>query len=228
LSLLRTFNLVKHDVPDYDLPGRGRLRHGVPAPPQGQATTRRFHLAVTGTAVVLAAALAGSAGAVPVIGAAPPASSARPASVLGQAGQPGTGPAAAAARQAGLDAYVTTAGGRTGARPEARVAKRRKAVRMTPRHIARLLLHRFHWRQRQFRYLNLLWSRESSWNIHAFNAYSGAYGIPQADPGAKMASAGPRWRTSAHTQILWGLRYIKVRYRSPEGAWNHELSVGWY
>lgn len=99
---------------------------------------------------------------------------------------------------------------------------------LTPRQIAIQLLPGFHWSRRQFWYLNPLWSRESSWNVHAFNLPSGAYGIPQAVPGAKMASAGPHWQTSARTQILWGLEYIKARYGSPRAAWDHELSTGWY
>ena len=30
------------------------------------------------------------------------------------------------------------------------------------------------------------------------------------------------------TQIRWGMRYIRARYGSPERAWDHEISVGWY
>ncbi len=56
---------------------------------------------------------------------------------------------------------------------------------------------------------------------------SGAYGIPQALPAWKMASAGRDWRTSARVQILWGLRYIRERFGSPQRAWDHEISVGW-
>jgi hypothetical protein len=93
----------------------------------------------------------------------------------------------------------------------------------------RMMQRRFGWRPRyQFRYLNRLWDRESSWNIYASNPYSGAYGIPQAVPGSKMATAGRRWRTSAAVQIRWGLRYIKARYGSPRGAWDHEIADGWY
>ncbi len=90
------------------------------------------------------------------------------------------------------------------------------------------MLHRFGWGQGQFRYLNLLWSRESSWRVHAYNLYSGAYGIPQAVPGSRMSAAGPRWETSARTQIRWGLEYISERYGSPHAAWNHEVASGWY
>ena len=90
------------------------------------------------------------------------------------------------------------------------------------------MLHSFHWSTAQYKYLNWLWSRESGWNPRAANPYSGAYGIPQADPGSKMASAGPNWRTNARTQIRWGMRYIKGRYGSPRNAWYHEASYGWY
>jgi hypothetical protein len=104
----------------------------------------------------------------------------------------------------------------------------RQAV-LTPRQIARRMFGAFHWRpRRQFRFLNLLWDRESSWNVHAQNPWSGAYGIPQAVPGGKMASAGPDWQNSARTQITWGLRYIKAVYGKPRFAWLHELADGWY
>jgi len=99
----------------------------------------------------------------------------------------------------------------------------------TPRQAARQLLrHRFHWKRWQFTYLNRLWARESGWNRYASNPYSGAYGIPQATPGNKMASAGRNWRFSARTQILWGMRYIRVRYRTPYWAWAHSRQCGWY
>jgi hypothetical protein len=105
----------------------------------------------------------------------------------------------------------------------------RQAVSLTPRQIAWRMFGAFHWRpRRQFRSLNRLWEVESSWNVHAQNPWSGAYGIPQAVPGSKMASAGPDWQNSARTQILWGLRYIKAVYGKPRIAWVHELRYGWY
>jgi hypothetical protein len=100
---------------------------------------------------------------------------------------------------------------------------------LTPRQVARRMFGAFHWRpKRQFRFLNLLWDRESSWNVHAQNPWSGAYGIPQAVPGTKMSSAGPNWQNSARTQVLWGLRYIKAVYGKPRFAWMHEVADGWY
>jgi hypothetical protein len=104
-----------------------------------------------------------------------------------------------------------------------------RAAKPGPRQIAKAMLGNFHWSAaRQFPYLDKLWNRESGWRVHAYNRYSGAQGIPQADPGRKMASAGPNWSTSATTQIRWGLRYIQSRYGSPRGAWEHEINAGWY
>jgi hypothetical protein len=80
----------------------------------------------------------------------------------------------------------------------------------------------------QFGCLVKLWDRESGWRTTAGNPSSGAYGIPQALPGSKMASAGSDWRTSAKTQIKWGLGYIKGRYSNPCGAWSAFQSKGWY
>jgi hypothetical protein len=79
----------------------------------------------------------------------------------------------------------------------------------------------------QYSCLVSLWNQESTWRWDAENA-SGAYGIPQALPGSKMASAGSDWRTNPATQIKWGLGYIKQIYGTPCGAWSHEESAGWY
>ena len=97
----------------------------------------------------------------------------------------------------------------------------------SPQHIAMSLLSSYGWSSSQFSCLDELWTRESGWNPTAANA-SGAYGIPQALPGSKMASAGPDWQTNPETQIKWGLGYIKDLYGSPCGAWSHEEASGWY
>jgi resuscitation-promoting factor RpfB len=73
-----------------------------------------------------------------------------------------------------------------------------------------------------------LWNRESGWSVSAKNPSSGAYGIPQALPASKMASAGSDWETNPATQIKWGLGYIKATYGSPAEAWAHEEAEGWY
>ena len=69
---------------------------------------------------------------------------------------------------------------------------------------------------------------ESGWDVDAMNASSGAYGLVQALPGSKMASAGSDWKTNAKTQIEWGLDYMNDRYGSPVGAWNFWQANGWY
>lgn len=75
--------------------------------------------------------------------------------------------------------------------------------------------------------LNNIWTRESAWRWNAENA-SGAYGIPQALPGDKMASAGADWQTNPTTQIKWGLGYIKERYGTPCNAWSFWQANGFY
>ena len=78
---------------------------------------------------------------------------------------------------------------------------------------------KYDWGADQFSCLVQMWTRESGWRTNAANP-SGAYGIPQALPGSKMAAVGSDWQTSATTQITWGLHYIKSRYHSPCGAWS--------
>jgi hypothetical protein len=97
-----------------------------------------------------------------------------------------------------------------------------------PRDIARALLAEYGWSEDQFGCLDSLWTRESNWNVHADNPSSSAYGIPQALPGSKMASAGDDWENNAVTQIRWGLGYIQDRYGSPCSAWGHSQSHGFY
>ncbi|HEX7835046.1 MAG TPA: lytic transglycosylase domain-containing protein [Pseudolysinimonas sp.] len=84
------------------------------------------------------------------------------------------------------------------------------------------------WSTNEYDCLVALWTRESQWNVYAENPTSGAYGIPQALPGDKMATAGSDWATNPRTQIRWGLGYIAGRYGTPCGAWAHSESVGWY
>jgi hypothetical protein len=93
---------------------------------------------------------------------------------------------------------------------------------------ARSMLGSFGFADSQWSCLYDLWERESTWNVYAENAASGAYGIPQSLPGSKMASAGSDWQTNAATQIRWGLGYIKSVYGTPCGAWGHEESSGFY
>jgi hypothetical protein len=80
---------------------------------------------------------------------------------------------------------------------------------------------------KEFGCLYNLWMRESGWRTTA-GSLTGPYGIPQANPGTKMASAGPKWKTDAATQIKWGFGYIKSRYKTPCGGWAKFQASGWY
>ncbi|MDX6284992.1 MAG: resuscitation-promoting factor RpfB [Frankiales bacterium] len=121
--------------------------------------------------------------------------------------------------------------------PKARPVRVKPAVRRqhvpssstgSPRAIGRALAARRGWTGSQWTCLNNLWTRESGWHVHDANSSSGAYGIPQALPGRKMASAGSDWRDNATTQIRWGLGYIAGRYGTPCGAWHHFQAHNYY
>ncbi len=100
------------------------------------------------------------------------------------------------------------------------------------KNFAKSQLKYFGWGMGEWPSLDRLWTGESGWRWNAENPSSGAYGIPQALPGSKMASAGPDWRTNAATQIQWGMGYIKNRpdYGSPSAAYGKWLSrmPHWY
>lgn len=97
-----------------------------------------------------------------------------------------------------------------------------------PHTIAAAMLSEFGFSSDQMSCLDPLWEGESGWDVHADNPISSAYGIPQALPGSKMASAGADWADNAATQIRWGLGYIQSRYGSPCGAWSFKQGNGWY
>ncbi|SEG29710.1 Transglycosylase SLT domain-containing protein [Nonomuraea solani] len=119
-----------------------------------------------------------------------------------------------------LTATLVAAGGASAAQAQSSQTSRNKSI-------AKPMVAKRGWDKAQFRCLERLWARESGWNHRAGNR-SGAYGIPQALPGHKMASSGRDWRTNPRTQIAWGLGYIKLRYGSPCRAWGHFRSHGWY
>jgi hypothetical protein len=97
-----------------------------------------------------------------------------------------------------------------------------------PKALARALMPQYGMSPSEFDCLDNIWTQESKWNVHADNPHSSAYGIPQALPGSKMASAGPDWQNSAETQIRWGLGYIEARYGSACSAWSFKAAHGWY
>lgn len=97
--------------------------------------------------------------------------------------------------------------------------------------IAKSMMGTYGWNTTsQFSCLVNLWNGESGWRWNATNPSSGAYGIPQAWPANKMATAGADWRTNPRTQIRWGMGYIKGRYGTPCAAWSAWLSRSphWY
>ncbi|MFJ2188745.1 transglycosylase SLT domain-containing protein [Kitasatospora sp. NPDC087861] len=71
-------------------------------------------------------------------------------------------------------------------------------------------------------------SHESGWNVTATNPSSGSYGLGQALPASKMASAGADWKTNPSTQIKWTLDYMNTRYGSPNAAWSFWQTHHWY
>jgi hypothetical protein len=97
------------------------------------------------------------------------------------------------------------------------------------RDIARqMMLSMYGWGDDQFTCFDKIITQESGWNVSATNKSSGAYGIPQALPGSKMATAGADWQTNPATQIKWALGYVQGRYGTACGAWSFKSAHGWY
>lgn len=92
---------------------------------------------------------------------------------------------------------------------------------------AKTLLGKYGWGN-QWNDFDALVMSESSWDPKARNASSGAYGLPQALPAGKMASAGSDWQTSGDTQLRWMMDYVKDRYGSPSKAWSFHQKNNWY
>jgi hypothetical protein len=72
---------------------------------------------------------------------------------------------------------------------------------------------------KQYRCLELLWTRESRWDPRADNPKSTAYGIPQL---LKLKEKDP------YKQIDRGLKYIEHRHSNPCKAWEHHKRTGHY
>lgn len=75
---------------------------------------------------------------------------------------------------------------------------------------------------------NAIISQESGWQVTIMNKSSGAYGIPQALPGSKMASAGADWQTNPITQLKWMNSYVIGRYKSWQAAYEFKNRTGGY
>jgi hypothetical protein len=102
------------------------------------------------------------------------------------------------------------------------------AIAGTPRQMAYAVAVRAGLSAQQWSCLSQLWQQESKFQTTVRNSRSGAYGIPQALPASRMASAGADWRTNPVTQIRWGLSYISTRYGTACTAWSHWKRDRWY
>jgi uncharacterized protein YabE (DUF348 family) len=84
-------------------------------------------------------------------------------------------------------------------------------------------------------YVNFIVSHEGGWEpckvqggaincAYAANGGAMGYGVVQATPGIKMASAGADWATNPITQLRWATGYAVGRYGSWSGAYNYWVS----
>jgi resuscitation-promoting factor RpfB len=73
-----------------------------------------------------------------------------------------------------------------------------------------------------YAYANFIVSHESGWRVTASNP-SGAYGLCQALPGSKMASAGADWATNPITQLHWCSGYA-LHFGGWGSAYNYWLA----
>lgn len=124
-----------------------------------------------------------------------------------------------------IEEYLSTRNTDTASRSASRYPYASKAYNKKYAQVT--MEQKYNWGNKQYKCLVTLWNRESGWRVNAHNP-SGAHGIPQALPGKKMSSAGPNWRSNPHTQIKWGLKYIKGRYGSPCSALGHSNKHNWY
>lgn len=82
--------------------------------------------------------------------------------------------------------------------------------------------------QSDWGYASSIIARESGGNYLAQNRSSGAYGLCQALPGTKMATAGADWRTNPVTQLRWCSSYAHSRYGSWAASYTFWKSHHWW
>lgn len=80
-----------------------------------------------------------------------------------------------------------------------------------------------------YEYAYAIINRESRWRptVSNYNG-SGAYGLCQALPGSKMATAGSDWKTNPVTQLKWCNSYAYSRYGSWRGAYDFWMRKHWW
>lgn len=75
----------------------------------------------------------------------------------------------------------------------------------------------YRWNSSQQYYLDRIITRESGWNLNARNGrYYGLFQTTNV------------WDKSVIGQCWQGMNYIRARYGTPYGAWQHVLRTGWY
>lgn len=80
-----------------------------------------------------------------------------------------------------------------------------------------------------YSYVDFIVGKESGWNAGARNKYSGAYGLCQALPGSKMATAGADWETNPVTQLKWCNSYAnRPQFGGWEGAYIFWITNRWW
>lgn len=79
-----------------------------------------------------------------------------------------------------------------------------------------------------FGYVDYIVNKESRWRPGAANTSSGAYGLCQALPASKMATAGADYLTNPITQLRWCSGYATGRYGSWAGAYSAWQVQGWW
>lgn len=83
--------------------------------------------------------------------------------------------------------------------------------------------------QRDWQYVDAIISKESGWRHDVWNTQgSGAYGLCQSKPAAKMASAGADYMTNPVTQLRWCHQYSHQRYHGWYNAWLFWQANHWW
>ena len=90
-------------------------------------------------------------------------------------------------------------------------------IEMTPKQYAYYSLNDL----KEYKCLASLYGKESAWNYNAYNASSGATGIPQGKS-IYLLTATPI------EQVQWGMEYNLSRYGSMCKAWLHWKAKGWH
>lgn len=94
-----------------------------------------------------------------------------------------------------------------------------KTYSVTPIDHYKLYAHSLVVDAKEYRCLELLWTKESNWNYKAKSKTSSAKGIPQL---LNLKSNDP------YEQINLGIKYIQARYTTPCNAWVYWQTKGYY